>query len=99
MTDDTDQNAARPPLHRISTLHRVMLGILIGYIPLVFLLYLAQLPEWLIIGAAVVLVCMGMVVAFAIGYSRCPACGQFFHVRGMSGNIFVRKCLHCGLPL
>ena len=28
---------------------------------------------------------------------RCPRCGETFHERGLTGNPFARRCMHCGL--
>ena len=28
---------------------------------------------------------------------RCPGCGETFHQKGMTGNAFARRCMHCGL--
>jgi hypothetical protein len=38
-----------------------------------------------------------------IGYLRlifwpCPHCGSCFHVTWWYGNMFARRCVHCGLP-
>jgi hypothetical protein len=76
-----------------------MVGILIAYIPVVVILFMMRLPEWLILVSAVGLICMGIVIAFMLGFSRCPDCKQYFHVRGMTGNIFSGKCLHCGIMI
>lgn len=32
------------------------------------------------------------------GLTRCPRCGDYFHMQGLM-PVWVRKCLHCGLPL
>ncbi len=80
-------------------MHRVLAGILISYLPVVALLYLLRLPEWLIIATAVAWVVAGVGVGFTIGFSRCPACGEYFHVRGTGGSVFVKTCMHCGIGL
>lgn len=28
----------------------------------------------------------------------CPHCGRSFHVSWWDGNVFARRCVHCGLP-
>jgi hypothetical protein len=29
---------------------------------------------------------------------RCPSCGKPFFRRGLSYNLFARRCMHCGFP-
>ena len=99
MTEKPSQATMDAARGKILMLHRVMVVIMVGYIPLIFITYLLQLPEWFIICCAVSLIFGGVTVAFRIGYSRCPLCNERYHVRGMSGNIFVRKCMHCGIEL
>ena len=36
------------------------------------------------------------VVATFAALARCPGCGNYFHMHGMT-LLFLRKCLHCGL--
>lgn len=99
MTDATDQEQITSGLSRIRRKHRWLAGIFIIYIPAVCLLYFLQLPSGLVMGAAVFLICLGIVIAFIIGLASCPACGKQFHVRGMGGNIFTGTCMHCGISL
>ncbi len=99
MTESHGHEQIAVGLRGIRSLHRVLAGILLTYLPAVVLLYLMHLPEWLLITTAVVWVCAGIFVAFTIGFARCPACGNYFHVRGMGGNVFVRACVHCGIRL
>jgi hypothetical protein len=38
-------------------------------------------------------------LAFLLGraaYAKCPSCGETFAARGVWGNFFTRRCLHCG---
>lgn len=42
-----------------------------------------------------------LLLLVAMGYSavaRCPRCGNYYHVNGMI-LLYLRKCLHCQLPL
>lgn len=86
-------------LSNIRRKHQWLGGIFIVYIPAVTLLYLVRLPQWLILGTAILLVLLGIVIAFIIGLAPCPACGKQFHVRGMGGSIFTGRCVHCGIRL
>ena len=38
-----------------------------------------------------------VVTGFRLTYWRCPSCGKAFFARLLVGNLFARRCLHCGL--
>ena len=38
------------------------------------------------------------VAAYLTAFTRCPRCGNFFHMRGLT-PLYLRKCLHCELHL
>jgi hypothetical protein len=99
MTDNSERERIEAGLRSIRSLHILLAGILVTYVPVVALLYVMRLPEWLIIASAVIWVCAGIFVAFSIGFSRCPACGRYFHVQGMGGSVFVKACMNCGIQL
>ena len=99
MTTIGEQPQAEAVLRRLRLLHLVLAAILIGYVPVIFILYLMQLPELLIIAASVLLIFLGLIIGLIIGFARCPACNNYFHVRGMTGHVFVRKCMNCGVIL
>jgi hypothetical protein len=86
-------------LKKIRGRHRLLGVIFAIYVPAMVLLYLLHLPQTLILGAAVVLIVLGIGIAFAIGLTPCPSCGNPFHVRGMGGSIFAGSCVHCGIRL
>jgi hypothetical protein len=99
MTETADHAKITSGLSGIRRKHRCLGLIFIIYIPAVCLLYFLQLPGWLVMGAAVLLICLGVAIAFIIGLATCPACGKLFHVRGMGGSIFTGACMHCGISL
>ncbi len=39
-----------------------------------------------------------IIVTFLIALSRCPRCGNYFHLHGMT-LLILRKCLHCQLHI
>jgi hypothetical protein len=86
-------------LKKIRGRHRLLGAIFAVYIPAMILLYMLHLPNPAILGAAIILICLGTVLAFAIGLTPCPSCGKSFHVRGMGGSIFTGTCMHCGISL
>src|SRR3954453_10491004 len=38
-----------------------------------------------------------MVTGWSLALWKCPRCSHRFGLRGLYGNLFTRKCLHCGL--
>jgi hypothetical protein len=98
MTDVHEPERMAAELKRIRSLRVWLAWILITYVPVVVFLFIIRLPEWVIIAACLAWVGTGVVTAFMIGFARCPACGQYFHVRG-GGSLFAKNCLHCGIPL
>ena len=38
------------------------------------------------------------IVATVAALARCPGCGNYFHMHGMT-LLYLRKCLHCGLHI
>ena len=94
-----DRTVIAGNLRKMRGRRRLLGSIIAAYIPGVVTLYLLQLPNPIILGTAIVLVCFGIGLAFAIGLTSCPACGKPFHVRGMGGSIFTPNCMHCGIAL
>jgi hypothetical protein len=39
-----------------------------------------------------------VIVTFLAAVSRCPRCGNYFHVHGLT-LLILRKCLHCQLHI
>ena len=39
-----------------------------------------------------------VIVTFLIALSKCPRCGNYFHMHGMT-LLILRKCLHCQLHI
>jgi len=39
-----------------------------------------------------------IIVTFLAASSKCPRCGNYFHMHGMT-LLFLRKCLHCQLHI
>jgi len=99
MTDQLEKEQITAAFKRIRWLRGWLAGILISYFPMVFLFYLLRIPVWIFMTFCAVWVCGGIVIAFMIGFSVCPVCRQYFHVRGMEGSTFAKECLNCGISL
>jgi hypothetical protein len=55
--------------------------------------------SWVTVVAVVLppLACV-MVAHLRLMRWSCPSCGRCFHVCWWHGNVFARRCVHCGLP-
>ena len=98
-SQDQDQQPIQAGLKRIRLLRALFKGILIAFLPVVIAISLIGLPERTVMTIGIVVICVGILVEVVIFFSRCPKCRQYFHVRGMGGSLFTRKCLHCGIQL
>lgn len=49
----------------------------------------------------IALPCLGLLVIAGLRMqnARCPRCSKRFHLRGLYGHAFNRRCLNCGLQL
>ncbi len=99
MSDARDEQRTAVGLKRIRFLRKFLLVIVILFAPLVYVMAMKELPLRLIMTIGIAWICVGVVVELLIGFARCPACRGYFHVRGMSGNIFAKKCMNCGVAL
>ncbi len=99
MSEVRDDLQIAAGLKRIRFLRRLLLVIVILFVPLVYVMAMKELPLRLIMTVGIAWICVGVVVELLIGFARCPACRSYFHVRGMSGNIFTKKCMNCGVAL
>lgn len=72
--------------------------IILAYLPLMGVA-MKKLPSFKAVGVAflawfVVMFALALLAAVA----RCPRCGNYFHLHGMT-LLYFRKCLHCQLHL
>ena len=96
-------------LARIQKRRRQVWLVLFSYIPVCVLAdwllsRLTEDPSRLVGALAVSWLLLYLVVILRASFSRCPRCGEFFHMRHVRrmlywGDPWARSCLHCGLPL
>lgn len=70
----------------------------LGYIPallIVHYFYPTNRAMGTLFGAWFVLL---IIVTFLVALSRCPRCGNYFHLHGIT-LLILRKCLHCQLHI
>ena len=72
--------------------------VILAYLP-VMQLTLVKTQSFRITGTVFVvwLVVLCIVVALS-AVARCPRCGNYFHMNGLT-LLYFRKCLHCGLHI
>ncbi len=68
------------------------------YIPALFITYQIS-PTNRAMGIVFALwVALLIIVTFKVALSRCPRCGNYFHMHGMA-LLVLRRCLHCQLHI
>jgi hypothetical protein len=99
MNDIRDKEMMEAAFRRIRRLRRWLASILLTYLPMFCLSYIMRIPEWILLSACAFWVCAGITIALRIGFSICPVCRQYFHVRGLEGSTFARECVNCGISI
>ncbi len=68
------------------------------YIPALVITYLISPTNRAMGTVFVIWVAALIIVTFLAALSKCPRCGNYFHMHGMT-LLFLRKCLHCQLHI
>lgn len=77
---------------------KLFFGTVLIYVPAIFITYKIY-PTNRAMGTVFVLWFVLLVIAtFLVALSKCPRCGNYFHMNGMT-LLFLRKCLHCQLHI
>ncbi len=77
---------------------RYFFGVVLLYIPAILITYYISPTNramGTLFGFWVVIL---IIVTFLAAVSRCPRCGNYFHMHGMT-FLVLRKCLHCQLHI
>jgi hypothetical protein len=73
-------------------------GTVMAYIPAILITYEIS-PTNRAMGTLFVLwLVVLIIVTFLVALSKCPRCGNYFHLHGMT-LLVLRKCLHCQLHI
>ncbi len=72
--------------------------VFLTYIPAIWVTLRITESDWYAGAVLVVWVIMAAVAGGFAAFARCPWCGDYYHIKGLT-PVWVRKCLHCGLPL
>lgn len=77
---------------------KLFFGTVLAYIPAIVITHMIS-PTNLAMGTVfVVWVVLLIAVTFLVALCKCPACGNYFHLHGMT-LLVLRKCLHCQLHI
>lgn len=68
------------------------------YIPALYIAYLISPTNRAMGGVFTVWVLMLIIATFMVALSRCPRCGNYFHLQGLT-LLVLRRCLHCQLHI
>jgi hypothetical protein len=93
-----EDNVMMEGLHEIRVRRRCVWIVFAAYIP-VCLLAVRLFGDKAGGYAAGLCMLVFAVAGARVHFSRCPRCGNLFHSTGFWHNIWVRKCMHCGLRL
>lgn len=94
----TDNETLRPGLKIIRRRRWCLWIIILLYMPFMGMA-MKLLPSYKAMSIAFLFWFIGMfAIALYTAVARCPRCGNFFHVHGMT-LLYLRKCLHCQLHL
>ena len=92
------------PLHYMNVLkqtrrrRKYFFGTVLFYIPALLVTYQIS-PTNRAMGTLFGLwVVVLIIVTFLVALSKCPRCGNYFHLHGMT-LLVLRKCLHCQLHI
>jgi len=87
-----------PGLKKVRKRRWFLWGILLVYVPAIWLsLTLTRSDR--ITGVVFGVWLVGLIIAvFFMSTARCPRCGNYFHVHGMT-PLYRRRCLHCKLHI
>lgn len=99
--DDTrplDGSAFGPALRLIRRRRRYLFVTILAYMPSMWAIQKVS-PTYRAIGIGIgVWVVVLFITALWSAAARCPRCGNYFHVHGMT-LLYLRKCLHCQLHI
>jgi len=77
---------------------KLFFGTVLAYLPAIIITHMIS-PTTMAMGTVFgIWVAMLIVVTFIVALSKCPGCGNYFHLHGMT-LLVLRKCLHCQLHI
>ena len=75
-----------------------LFGVILMYVPAMWLIHGVSPALRTMLTAFGIWVLLLVTTCLMAAICRCPRCGNYFHVHGMT-MLFLRKCLHCQLHI
>lgn len=91
-----DASGYHEGLRRIRIRRKYFFGVILVYIPAMWLIHSVAPDYRTMFTAFGIWVVLLIVTCLMSAVTRCPRCGNLFHVHGMT-MLYLRKCLHCQL--
>lgn len=91
--------ALQTGIQRLRTIRKRALLLWAGAIPVFGALGFLRVPEGLFGALAIGWFATWCVTVLQHGLAACPACNRRFRIKGLYGNAFTSKCMHCGLAI
>jgi len=85
-------------LKRIRRRRMYLFSVILIYIPAMWLIHSVSPTFRTMLTSFVIWVVILMTTCLMAAVCKCPRCGNYFHVHGMT-MLFLRKCLHCQLHI
>jgi hypothetical protein len=94
----TEEENYTPALNLIRRRRKYFFATIIVYMPAMWVVQKIS-PKYTSIGIAIgVWIVVLFITALMSAVTRCPRCGNYFHVQGLT-LLYLRKCLHCQLHI
>ena len=93
-----DTPAKGQDLRLVRRRRKYFFGTVLAYIPALLITHRIS-PTHYAMGLVFVVWVVALIIStFLSAITRCPRCGNFFHVNGMT-LLYLRRCLHCQLHI
>jgi len=97
-TDQVDPIAYMRVMKNTRRRRKYFFGTVLVYIPALLITYRISPTNRAMGSVFAVWVVLLIVASFMVAMSRCPRCGNYFHMHGVT-LLVLRKCLHCQLHI
>ena len=87
-----------PALNQIRWRRQLFFGVVLIYVPAVWVIHGISPTNKTMFTTIGIWVVLLLITCLMSASARCPRCGNYFHVHGMS-MLYLRRCLHCQLHI
>lgn len=97
--EEIDREKIAPGLRKLRRRRGFLLALIAGYIPVIWVTLEVTQSDRKTGMVFLVWILLVAVAACLTALGACPRCRNPFHMNGIIPIYFLKKCLHCGLPL